>query len=49
MDRYFPGTGWVRISRATLDRLQAFKAARALTGWDEAFDHLLKEAGVDEP
>ena len=49
MDRYFPGTGWVRVSRATLDRLQAFKAARALTGWDDAFDHLFKEAGVDQP
>jgi hypothetical protein len=49
MDRYFPGSGWVRVSRATLDRLQAFKAKRALTGWDDAFDHLFKEAGVDQP
>ena len=48
MDRYFPDSGWVRVSRTTLDHLQRFKAARALRGWDEAFERLLKEAGVDE-
>jgi hypothetical protein len=49
MDRYFPGSGWVRVSRSTLDRLQAFKAERALTGWDDTFAFLFKEAGVDQP
>ena len=49
MDRYFPGSGWVRVSNETLDRLQRFKADRALPGWDDALAHLFKEAGVDEP
>jgi hypothetical protein len=48
MDRYFPDSGWVRVNRGTLDRLQRFKAERALTGWDDAFEHLFKEAGVEE-
>jgi hypothetical protein len=48
MDRYFPDSGWVRVSRATLDQLQRFKAERALRGWDDAFAHLLKEAGVED-
>jgi Family of unknown function (DUF6084) len=48
MDRYFPDSGWVRVSRATLDELQRFKAARALRGWDEAIERLLKEAGVED-
>jgi Family of unknown function (DUF6084) len=47
MDRYFPDSGWVRVSCDTLDRLQAFKARHALPGWDETFERLLKEAGVD--
>jgi Family of unknown function (DUF6084) len=49
MDRYFPDSAWIRVSRHTLDRLQRFKADRAVTGWDEAFEHLFKEAGVEEP
>jgi hypothetical protein len=49
MDRYFPDSGWVRVNRATLDRLQRFKADRALRGWDETFEQLLKEAGVEDP
>ena len=48
MDRYFPDSAWVRVSRPTLDRLQRFKAERAVTGWDEAFERLFKEAGVEE-
>jgi Family of unknown function (DUF6084) len=48
MDRYFPDSGWVRVSRTTLDHLQRFKATRALRGWDETFERLLKEAGVDD-
>ena len=49
MDRYFPDKAWVRISRHTLDRLQRYKADRAVTGWDDPFEHLFKEAGVEEP
>ncbi len=49
MDRYFPNSGWVRVSRDTLDRLQRFKTGRALPTWDQAFEALLKQAGEDGP
>ena len=45
MDLYFPNSGWMRVSRETLDRLQRFKAARAVPSWDLALEALLKEAG----
>ncbi len=45
MDLYFPNSGWLRVSRETLDRLQRFKAIRAVPTWDQAFEQLLKEAG----
>ena len=45
MDRYFPDSGWVRVDRATLDRLQRYKAERALPTWDEAVDRLLERRG----
>lgn len=47
MDRYFPNSSWIRLDRDTLDELQRFKAERALPGWDEALEHLFKEAGFD--
>jgi hypothetical protein len=47
MDRYFPNSGWMRVSRATLDALARFKADRALPTWDDAFEQLLKEAGEE--
>jgi len=43
MDQYFPGEGWLRLPRHTLDALQRFKAARALPTWEQAIETLLKE------
>lgn len=45
MDLYFPNSGWIRVQRDTLDRLQRYKAERALMTWDQALEHLLKQAG----
>jgi hypothetical protein len=45
MDLYFPYSAWLRVQRDTLDQLQAFKAARGLPTWDQAFSQLLKDAG----
>ena len=45
MDRFFPGAGWIRVRRDTLDVLQRFKAVRALPTWDDALEALFKEAG----
>jgi hypothetical protein len=47
MDRYFPGEGWLRLPRATIDDLQRFRVARALPTWAQAIDALLKEAGEE--
>jgi Family of unknown function (DUF6084) len=47
MDLYFPNSGWIRVRRDTLDGLQRFRAARGLPTWDQAFEHLLKEAGEE--
>ncbi|MFI6600140.1 DUF6084 family protein [Nonomuraea sp. NPDC050536] len=44
MDRYFPGSGWLRLRRDTLRDLHRFKSARALATWDDAMEALLKEA-----
>ena len=47
MDLYFPNSGWIRVSRETLDALQLFKSRRALPTWENAFEVLLKEAGEE--
>ncbi len=47
MDQYFPNSAWMRVRTDTLDRLQHFKSARALPTWDQALEHLLKEAGAE--
>ena len=44
MDAYFPGSGFIRVRRDTLDDLQRFRATRGLPTWDQAFAQLLKEA-----
>lgn len=49
MDQYFPNSGWLRLERDMLARLQRYKSERALPTWEEAFAALLKEAGQDAP
>lgn len=44
MDLHFPGSAWLRLGRQTFDALYAYRAAHALTTWDEAVERLLKEA-----
>jgi hypothetical protein len=44
IDRYFPGSGWLRLHRDTLRALQRFKSGRALPTWDETVEVLLGEA-----
>lgn len=41
MDRHFPGTAWLRLSRDRFARLQAFRAREAHPTWDSAIDALL--------
>jgi hypothetical protein len=47
MDLYYPNSGWLRVSRDTLDRLQRYKGSEALPTWDQTIERLLKQAGQD--
>jgi hypothetical protein len=46
MDAYFPGCGWIRLRRESLDALQRFKAERALITWDDAIEALIATTGA---
>jgi Family of unknown function (DUF6084) len=46
MDAYFPGGGWIRVDRDTLDALLRYRSARGLTSWEQALGELL--AGASE-
>jgi hypothetical protein len=41
MDRYFPGSAWLRLERETFDRLYAYRSRHALPSWEHTLDHLL--------
>jgi hypothetical protein len=40
MERHFRGTAWVRLSKASFDRLSAYKSRNALASWDDALEAL---------
>jgi hypothetical protein len=44
VDRHFPGGGWVRVRRETLDALQRYKSEHALTTWDATVESLLGQS-----
>jgi Family of unknown function (DUF6084) len=41
MDLYFPGSGWIRMDRQTIDALARYRAARGLTSWEQTVADLL--------
>jgi hypothetical protein len=41
MEHYFPGAGWIRVDRATLDDLARFRSAHGLTTWGATLAALL--------
>ncbi len=41
LDRAFPDTAWLRVSREVFSRLQAYRSGRGLTSWDDALESLL--------
>ena len=43
MDRHFPGTAWLRLSKESFDRLAAYKSRHALPSWEAALDSLLAD------
>jgi len=42
--QHYPNTGWVRLSRDTLDALASYKSARGLLGFDDAITSLLEHS-----
>jgi Family of unknown function (DUF6084) len=43
VDRYFPGSAWLRMRRETFDALSRYKTANALPTWDATLGALLAE------
>jgi hypothetical protein len=48
MDRYFPGTAWLRLRRESFDALYRYRCSRALPSWDAAIDTLLSEIAAEK-
>lgn len=49
VDHHFPGSGWLRVHRDTLDDLSRFRSGRGFTSWEQTVDALLREAGAPDP
>ncbi|TQK42754.1 hypothetical protein FBY35_4189 [Streptomyces sp. SLBN-118] len=49
VEQHFPGCGWIRLPRDTVDALLAFRSQRALPSWEAAVRALLAEADRPEP
>ena len=45
MDTHFPGGGWLRLKRETIDALADFRALRTLPTWDDTILAVLDSAG----
>lgn len=41
MNHYFPGGGWIRLDRQTIDALVQFRSTRGLTSWEQTVQELL--------
>jgi hypothetical protein len=41
MDLYFPGSGWIRLERDTIDALARYRSGRGLTSWEKTLATLL--------
>jgi hypothetical protein len=46
IEAHFPNSSWIKMSLATLDELQRFKARQALPTWDATIAALLAEAAA---
>ncbi|MFD3885937.1 DUF6084 family protein [Streptomyces microflavus] len=44
IESYFPGTGWLRLRKDTLESLRRYRSAHALPSWEQVFDELLASA-----
>jgi hypothetical protein len=46
METFFPGGGWLRLSRSTLEALGRYKTARGLPTWEHVVTSLLDDAAA---
>ncbi|WP_330255860.1 DUF6084 family protein [Nocardia sp. NBC_00565] len=46
---HFPNSGWVRLSKDTLDALAAYKSGHGMLGFDDAVTHLLASSNEEIP
>jgi hypothetical protein len=44
IERHFPGAGWLRLDRATFERLCDYKAENTFLTWEETIESLLRRA-----
>lgn len=44
IEEHFPGCGWLRLPRATMDALLGYRSRRALPSWEATIESLLREA-----
>jgi hypothetical protein len=49
VDQHFPGCGWLRLPRDTMDALLAFRSRRALPSWEATVEALLGAADRAAP
>ncbi|MFI8304941.1 DUF6084 family protein [Streptomyces sp. NPDC085927] len=49
VEQHFPGSGWIRLPRDTMDALLAHRSRQALPSWQAAVEHLLHAAGERTP
>ncbi|MGA5097104.1 DUF6084 family protein [Streptomyces lavendulocolor] len=45
VDQHFPGSGWIRLPRDTMDALLAHRSRHALPSWEATVEALLDAAG----
>lgn len=48
MDLHFPNTGWLCLSRDSLDRLYDFRCAEGLATWEQTMERLLASKRLEE-
>ncbi|MFD5426094.1 DUF6084 family protein [Streptomyces sp. NPDC127084] len=49
IEQHFPGCGWIKLPRDTMDALLAYRSRRALPSWEAAVEALLREAAGAAP
>ncbi|MEU2156127.1 DUF6084 family protein [Streptomyces sp. NPDC019396] len=46
IEQHFPGCGWIRLPRATMDALLAYRSRQALPSWEATVEALLQKTAA---